>query len=290
MVKNGISFVIRGACLCGGISFDLTGELKAPTICHCGMCRRWHGSPGTYTTTPRKDVRLSGTEVLRWYRSGPSSERGFCGKCGSSLFWRQVDGDYLDITMGALNPPTGLRADRHIWVAHRGDYQEIGGELPQYAGSSARADPIAPVPPLSPEAAQPDAHTGNCLCGAVAMTISGRMRDISICHCRQCLRWHGDAPGYSKAKWTQIELAGAEHLHWYRSSDSARRGSCNICGSSLFWEMTGADAVSITAGCLNPPTGLRARHHIFVGDKEDYSDITDGLPQFPGTGGAALPF
>lgn len=290
MVKNGIPFVIRGACLCGEVSFELTGKLKAPTICHCGMCRRWHGSPGTYTSSAKKDVRLTGGDKLRWYRSSPSSERGFCGTCGSSLFWRQVDGEDLDIAMGSLNPPTGLRADRHIWVNHRGDYQDIGSDLPQYAGSSAHADPIAPVPPLPREAEQPDSHTGNCLCGAVQMTIRGPMADIGICHCGQCRRWHGDAPAYSRAAWAQIDLVGEEHLHWYRSSDIARRGSCKICGSSMFWERSGGDAVSIAAGCLNPPTGLRAREHIFVADKGDYCDIADGLPQFAVTDDQSLPF
>lgn len=281
--------MIEGACLCGDVRFALTGKMKAPTACHCGMCRRWHGALGVYTSSANGDLRLTGGDKLRWYRSGPSSERGFCGSCGSTLFWRQVDGGETDIAMGALTPPTGLRVDRHIWVAHRGDYYQIGGELPQYANSSAQAVPIAPVG-IAPIKAQPAQHTAHCLCGAVRMTISGKMRDISACHCRQCLRWHGHAPEYSKAKWRQIEMEGVEHLLWYRSSDTARRGSCGICGSALFWEMTDSDAVSINAGALNAPTGLRTQHHIFVADKEDYLDITDGLPQFPGTGGNALPF
>jgi hypothetical protein len=290
MVKNGMPVVMRGACLCGAVSFELGGSLTAPTACHCAMCRRWHGALGVYTSSAKKDFHLKGAENLRWYRSGPSSERGFCGQCGSTLFWRQVDGDAIDVTMGSLEPPTGLKLDRHIWVAHRGDYDDIADGLPQYAASSAQAQPIAPVARVSATAVQPPSHTGHCLCGEVHLEIAGPMRDISTCHCRQCLRWHGHAPAYSKARWSQIELAGADRILWYRSSETARRGSCGLCGTALFWERPGADAVSIPAGLLNGPTGLRVRHHIFVASREDYCDLADGLPQFEGTGGDALPF
>lgn len=282
--------VRRGACLCGAVSFELRGPLTAPTACHCGMCRRWHGALGVYTSSAKKDFHLTGGENLRWYRSGPSSERGFCGACGSTLFWRQVDGDAIDVTMGSLEPPTALKLDRHIWVAHRGDYDDIADGLPQYAASSAQAQPIAPVARVSATAVQPPSHTAHCLCGEVKLEIAGPMRDISACHCRQCLRWHGHAPAYSKARWSHIDLSGGDRILWYRSSETARRGSCGICGSALFWERPGADAVSIPAGLLNPPTGLRVRHHIFVATPEDYCDLADGLPQFQGTGGDALPF
>jgi hypothetical protein len=280
----------RGECLCGAVSYELTGNLSAPTACHCGMCRRWHGALGVYTSTANTDMRLRGADHLRWYRSGPSSERGFCGACGSSLFWRQVDGDQTDVTMGSLTVPTGLQLDRHIWVAYRGDYYAIADDLPQYAGTTTGAQPVPPVPPLPPRDAQPETHSGHCLCGALQFHIQGEMRDISTCHCRQCQRWHGHPPEYSKAHWSQIELVGVDRLHWFNSSDKARRGSCNICGSSVFWERIGSDAVSIAAGALNPPTGLRVRHHIFVADRPDYYAIADGLPQYPGTGGQALPF
>ena len=52
-----------------------------------------------------------------------------------------------------------------------------------------------------------------------------------------------------------------------------------MCGSSLFWEPIGEGRVSIAAGCLDKPTGLRTVRHVFVADKGDFYDITDGLEQ-----------
>jgi len=39
--------------------------------------------------------------------------------------------------------------------------------------------------------------------------------------------------------------------------------------------------MSIWAGTLESPTGLRAAKHIFIADKGDYYEITDALPQWP---------
>jgi hypothetical protein len=33
------------------------------------------------------------------------------------------------------------------------------------------------------------------------------------------------------------------------------------------------------AGTLDPPTELKLQQHIFVADKSDYYEITDGAPQ-----------
>jgi hypothetical protein len=119
----------------------------------------------------------------------------------------------------------------------------------------------------------------NCLCGAISFTISGELASISVCHCGQCRRWHGNAGTYTEAPWSAITFAAQDQLRWYRSSNFARRGFCAACGSSLFWERIGADRVSIAAGALESPTGLAIDRHIFVADKPDWYEITDGLKQ-----------
>jgi hypothetical protein len=128
---------------------------------------------------------------------------------------------------------------------------------------------------------RPVRATGRCLCGAIHFEIRGPLRDVVVCHCGQCRRQHGAPPSYTAAPWGNIKLGGASHLKWYQSSEQARRGFCRICGSSLFWEPIGSGRVSIAAGSLNKPTGLRTIRHIFVSDKADFYEITDGLEQLP---------
>lgn len=137
---------------------------------------------------------------------------------------------------------------------------------------------------------QPPSHaSGRCLCGAIGFEVNGPMRDVVVCHCGQCRRLHGAPPGYSQASWENIRLTGAEELAWFQSSERARRGFCRICGSSLFWEPIDTGRVSIAAGCLDGPTGLRTVRHIFVHDKGDYYEIADGLEQLSGSMADARP-
>ena len=67
---------------------------------------------------------------------------------------------------------------------------------------------------------------------------------------------------------------------WYRTSEIAQRGFCRECGSSLFWKPDEQDATGILAGSLDQPTSLNTMGHIFVGEKPDFYEISDSLPQF----------
>ena len=118
-----------------------------------------------------------------------------------------------------------------------------------------------------------------CLCVAVRVTIRGPLDDIAACHCGQCRRWSGHVWAAVPVADDRLTIEGADHVRWFRSSDKAERGFCAICGSSMFWRAIGRGDTDVALGCIEPPTGLRLQRHIWVGDKGDYYDIADGLPQ-----------
>jgi hypothetical protein len=122
-----------GRCECGAVRFTVSGVLRDVVNCHCGQCRRFHGHVGAYTNAARADFRFVEERGLRWYRSSSFAQRGFCGECGSSLFWQGDGGDTISIAAGCLDVPTGLHTVGHIFVAHRGDYYEITDGLAQHA-------------------------------------------------------------------------------------------------------------------------------------------------------------
>ncbi|GAB2178817.1 GFA family protein [Dongia sp. agr-C8] len=277
--------MLKGRCLCGAVSFVIQGPTSAPSLCHCSQCRRLHGAPGAYTSGPTSAYRISGEESLNWYPISARSEQGFCKSCGSKLFWREIGGADLDVTMGSLDAPTGLSLARHIFVRSQGDYYEIGHDgVPRYPEYSAGAQPIgAETPPQA--GPRKTEHSGRCECGAVRYRVNGGMRDVVVCHCGQCQRNHGYAPAYTAARKAELTVEGEDNVAWYRSSEQARRGYCRTCGSSLFWSTEGRDTLSITAGSLNPPTGLKTVLHIMTADKRDYYAIADGVLQVQGRSG-----
>jgi len=129
------SAVAHGRCLCGGVRFEVHGPLRPIIYCHCGMCRRSGGHFAAATACAPADLRLLAAGALRWYRSSATARRGFCGTCGSQLFWEPAHGGHLSIWAGALDPPTGLTAARHIFTAEKGDYYAIEDGLPQRPGA-----------------------------------------------------------------------------------------------------------------------------------------------------------
>ena len=126
-------------------------------------------------------------------------------------------------------------------------------------------------------------HAGGCLCGAVRYTVRGPLRDVVHCHCAMCRRLHGGFGPHTKARKQQITLEKDAELKWYTTSSVARRGFCGRCGANLFWEPFGQDATGILAGTLDQPSKLKTLGHIFVAEKADFYEITDGTPQFPGS-------
>ncbi len=271
----------QSSCLCGAVRIEALADLKAATICHCSMCRRWHGTPGAYIPGLKESWHVLGEKHVKWHPTSERAECGFCEECGNKLLWREKTGEGMDCLFGLFDPFPGLSVKAHIWVDFKGDYYTIGDGLPCYAQSMKGGKEIK-EPPLSPLIRQ-DTHNGRCLCGSIKYRVVGGMRDILTCHCKTCRRWQGYFAAYSSAPLRNIEVDGIQSLRWYRSSDEAKRGFCGQCGSSMFWAPTAEERWSIAAGTLDQPTGLRNALHIFVESKGNYS-IADGIRQVAGGG------
>lgn len=80
---------------------------------------------------PRSLLTIHGAENITWFQSSEKVRRGFCSKCGSSLFWDPVKADWIAIAMGAFDLPTDTKLAKHIFVADKGDYYDIVDGLPQ---------------------------------------------------------------------------------------------------------------------------------------------------------------
>lgn len=114
----------RGSCLCGAVTYVLSGPLRPMIVCHCVQCRKMSGHFAAATQSLASDMEISG-ESLKWYRSSDVAERGFCGTCGSTLFWRRFDNPKIAIYAGTLDGETGLRESGQIHTETKGDYYDL---------------------------------------------------------------------------------------------------------------------------------------------------------------------
>ena len=122
-----------GRCLCGAVSYRVTGPLRNVIYCHCEQCRRTSGHYVAASAAANADLVIEERSGLAWYASSDAAERGFCKVCGSSLFWRQHAEDFTSICAGSLDRSDAVQAERHIFVASKGAYYDVNDTLPQHA-------------------------------------------------------------------------------------------------------------------------------------------------------------
>ena len=81
---------ITGHCLCGAVTITVAEKHDARVgACHCRMCQRWSGGLFLCFTAGVSAVTVAG-EVKK-YRSSPFAERAFCPRCGSHLWFNDVE-------------------------------------------------------------------------------------------------------------------------------------------------------------------------------------------------------
>lgn len=120
---------------------------------------------------------------------------------------------------------------------------------------------------------------GRCECGSVEFEVPTVRETVTVCHCSQCRRISGHLWAATHAPFDDLIFIKQDGLTWYKSSDWAKRGFCNTCGTSLFYRMNDEDGIGIAAGCLENADHLTIGKHIFVKDKGAYYTIPAEEPQ-----------
>ena len=131
--NNGLS----GSCLCGSVRFAVRGPLGRALNCHCTMCRKAHAAAyrSRVSVSARHFVWTAGEELIRWYESSPTTQRGFCAQCGTRLISKFLDtADSLGVPLALFDSDPGVRPEIHIYVASKAPWYEICDDLPQYEG------------------------------------------------------------------------------------------------------------------------------------------------------------
>ena len=122
---------------------------------------------------------------------------------------------------------------------------------------------------------------GGCDCGGVRYEVRGKLRDVIACHCVQCRRTSGHFVATTACRRAAFTLTKSATLKWYVAVPKFRRGFCSECGSSLFYEEESGERVSIAAGSLDEPQGLKIVAHIFVSEAGDYYGIDPDGASYP---------
>ena len=122
----------HGSCLCGGVTYTLSGALRPSVACHCLQCRKTSGHYVSATQVQPDQLTMIKDASLKWFQSTPEAQRGFCSTCGSSLFWKhENDNGAVSVMSGTIDGATGIETAKHIFTAFKGDYYDIADTIPQ---------------------------------------------------------------------------------------------------------------------------------------------------------------
>lgn len=122
---------MTGGCLCGAVRFSASIKGGAGA-CHCETCRKWSSGP-LMCVNADGPVDFEGAENLSRYRSSDWAERGFCARCGSTLFYHLLPGQMAPegmyiLSAGALDDQSGLVFDHEVFVDKNPGWYAFAGE------------------------------------------------------------------------------------------------------------------------------------------------------------------
>lgn len=118
-----------GHCLCGAVTFTARITSDALQACHCQQCQRWTGG-GPLINARVADVKMTGEDAIKHLRISDYGERGFCGTCGSTLYWRMQGAEISYLAVGLFDDQSGLTMKEEIFTDRRAPW------LPHFDGAS----------------------------------------------------------------------------------------------------------------------------------------------------------
>lgn len=123
-----------GGCQCRAVRFELTGEPKAVTLCHCVDCRRSAGAP-VMAWAEYDEAALNVTQGSpKAFNSSGAAMRSFCPDCGTGLFYRnsEILPGLVEVQLATLDEPNSLAPTMQIQTAERLGWVSHIHELPAF--------------------------------------------------------------------------------------------------------------------------------------------------------------
>jgi len=129
---------ISGSCLCGEVKYSLGQDIGGIMHCHCIKCRKAHGSAFS-SVAKIEDSNFSlqdASQQLKSYQSSEGKHRHFCSNCGSQIYAKRDNTNFLILRLGTLNDDTLVNTDyqesKHIWLSEKACWFNLNSKLEEH--------------------------------------------------------------------------------------------------------------------------------------------------------------
>jgi hypothetical protein len=123
---------------------------------------------------------------------------------------------------------------------------------------------------------------GRCACGEVSFIVPNALDYAFYCHCSRCRVRTGSAfAAIGAVSIDKLQVtAGNRHLLIEGECSDGYGARCSRCHAFLFAAVRGRQYAHVSLGVLAGAPSRLPDHHIYVGSKAPWYQITDALPQY----------
>ena len=124
---------LKVSCLCGNIQLKTQGFHRDIHNGHCIQCMKTHGHHAAYTAVKLENIKFLKKKTLKWFKSSKRAKRGFCNKCGASMFFKVNESKNIHIAAGMFSKPVKLKTELNIFVKGKLEYYKLDNRLPKFS-------------------------------------------------------------------------------------------------------------------------------------------------------------
>ncbi|WDD97563.1 GFA family protein [Thalassomonas actiniarum] len=125
---------MNGKCLCGKVTFAITGTLPNLYQCHCSLCRKLTGSSSDSAMFLSREQFSwrSGEQLISSYKTETGFRSDFCQNCGSTVPHLMNNQKQYWIPAGLLEGESDIKVAAHLFVGSKCQWDMIGDDGIQY--------------------------------------------------------------------------------------------------------------------------------------------------------------
>lgn len=123
-----------GSCLCGKVSYEISGDVLAVALCHCDHCQRQSGGAFSTNLVVQPDQLSVSGDLAVYEDRGRTGDgvyvlRKFCGDCGSPIVSELTGPGILAVKAGTLDDRSGVEPTVQVWCDEKQPWVDLPGMI-----------------------------------------------------------------------------------------------------------------------------------------------------------------
>lgn len=130
-----MSHLYKGSCLCGLVTYELSGEFQSFFLCHCSRCQKDTGSlhaANLFAKSSTLTWTRGQTRVQTYQHPGTQHTKSFCQHCGSALPYFLENINCVVVPAGSLDGPVPIVPTAKLFVGERAAWSNDLQAVPCY--------------------------------------------------------------------------------------------------------------------------------------------------------------